>query len=900
MGTERIARIVTSLSRCLVHCIPAIVLLMGVQSAAAYSLSNPNATPETKALFRYFADEVYGKKCLLGACADGIHQGSHFGESYSTTGKYPAIVNFDLSNWSAGADWQSPARNRGVMTAAVIQGIAKDYANTRPILAVTWHWSFEGIGVMGSSKKVNVGNVLKAGTQENTDFYLDMAKAAEDLKVLQDAHIPVLFRPFHELDGGWFWWTDATTPANTAALWRLMYDYMVNQMQNGVKNPSLPALNNLIWVYSSGNQVPNPAFYPGSQYVDIVGSDPYARDFQDDREFFWERWNALTAIDGTKMLAMAECGAIPNPELMQDGTTPKWLYALTWFGVGTGSSQNTLVNDMHNWRHPFMITEDQLTAFSTMSPQPPANLLPEVGILTPWDDGSGRFVGSNPVIAAYATDRDGAIDRVEFYANGPAGKVLAGTVASAPYTFTWTGAPPGTYVMQAVAYDKAGVSAASQTVRIAYNVCDLALNAPVVSSDGPAADTASRAVDGSFWSTSAKSAAFDSAWRSRVTTSTKETVNDDASIYVDLGAPCTIGEVDLHWGGKIAATAYTIDVSQDSATPPTHWTTVATQANATILDEYPTKAFHRVLFGATPARFVRLHTTHRRENWGGYSLAALEIPAPLSATNHAPAVTAPASADKSPVLDYTADLHVIASDPDHDYLTYTWSKANGPGSVEFSPNAGVLARNTTVSFDSAGDYVLRVTVNDGRGGSAASDVTVTQTAIAGAVETDDLDNQGGDNGTMPVVPFSAWANPAFRFALQRSIEVRKATLRLYRDTQDKVPINASIWSGSTNDWDQVRGASGPTKPPHAVMLLTTIPVANGGEWMEFDVTKFVIAQTAKDGVATFVLKGDPGYNHVRTMEYSDAAFRPRLIIDAATLAAPGKAPSSGQPERPKP
>ena len=48
--------------------------------------------------------------------------------------------------------------------------------------------------------------------------------------------------PLHEIDGGWFWWTDKKKPENTAALWRLMYDHFTRTRK----------LDNLIWVYSAG------------------------------------------------------------------------------------------------------------------------------------------------------------------------------------------------------------------------------------------------------------------------------------------------------------------------------------------------------------------------------------------------------------------------------------------------------------------------------------------------------------------------------------------------------------------------------------------------------------------------------------------------------------------------
>jgi hypothetical protein len=71
---------------------------------------------------------------------------------------------------------------------------------------------------------------------------LDYLQSVYQKKVLEDAGIPVLWRPLHEIDGGWFWWTDKEQPENTAKLWRLMYDHFTH-----TRKP-----DNLIWVYSAG------------------------------------------------------------------------------------------------------------------------------------------------------------------------------------------------------------------------------------------------------------------------------------------------------------------------------------------------------------------------------------------------------------------------------------------------------------------------------------------------------------------------------------------------------------------------------------------------------------------------------------------------------------------------
>ena len=86
---------------------------------------------------------------------------------------------------------------------------------------------------------------------------------------LQDAGVVVIWRPFHEMNGGWFWW-GAKEPETFIRVWRHMFDYFTKTK----------GLNNLLWVYSPNHGEKTAAYYAGDQYVDIVGLDAYT-DFVD-------------------------------------------------------------------------------------------------------------------------------------------------------------------------------------------------------------------------------------------------------------------------------------------------------------------------------------------------------------------------------------------------------------------------------------------------------------------------------------------------------------------------------------------------------------------------------------------------------------------------------------------
>ncbi|MCK6472077.1 MAG: Ig-like domain-containing protein [Planctomycetes bacterium] len=99
----------------------------------------------------------------------------------------------------------------------------------------------------------------------------------------------------------------------------------------------------------------------------------------------------------------------------------------------------------------------------------------------------------------------------------------------------------------------------------------------------------------------------------------------------------------------------------------------------------------------------------------------------VTSSNDAPVIdSAPWATPNPVVLPATSTVSVVASDPDGDALTYTWSKFSGTGTVGFSPNGTALSESSSATFSTAGTYVLRVTVFDGSL-STTGDVTVVVT-----------------------------------------------------------------------------------------------------------------------------------------------------------------------------
>ena len=106
------------------------------------------------------------------------------------------------------------------------------------------------------------------GGEYNAQYnaYLDII--ADYALKLQEANVPILFRPFHENSGGWFWWGTSTSADSYRAIWR----YMVNYLQ-------AKGVHNLLYVYSPNGPIDSESDYlsryPGDAYVDVLGFDYY-------------------------------------------------------------------------------------------------------------------------------------------------------------------------------------------------------------------------------------------------------------------------------------------------------------------------------------------------------------------------------------------------------------------------------------------------------------------------------------------------------------------------------------------------------------------------------------------------------------------------------------------------
>ncbi|MEO5910775.1 MAG: glycosyl hydrolase [Pelobium sp.] len=302
-------------------------LLPFFSNANAQQLSNKKASKQAKALYNYLMD-MSGKKILSGQMSSswGINEINYIEE---TTGKQPAINGFDFINNNDNA--------------LEVKG-AKDWWRSGGIPTIMWHMGAPGLGqgYQSSQKTIDIDSCFKKGTKEYDVFWTELKEKADLLQELKSARVPVLWRPFHELDGHWFWWSKQG-PEKFKKLWITMYDYFTKTRK----------LNNLIWVLCY-TEKSDASWYPGANYVDIAGADVY--NVGDSTKV--EMYQKVKKVVGPVMpIAYHECGTPPDPDAcVREGAM--WSWWMQWHTNHLTKTDKTYLQKVYN--HDLVITKDEV------------------------------------------------------------------------------------------------------------------------------------------------------------------------------------------------------------------------------------------------------------------------------------------------------------------------------------------------------------------------------------------------------------------------------------------------------------------------------------------------------------------------------------------------------------
>lgn len=310
-------------------------ILMASVATACAAPSNQNLSKSAAELYGYICD-TYGNAIISGQ-QESTWMGSdqyEFEYIYEETGKYPAIRGLDYM----GDDFEGVNRR------------AAAWHDRGGIVTICWHCGSDFCGSWSECMETEIADwdkALTVGTVEYEALVAGMDKAAKALKKLQEQDIPVLWRPFHEFDGGWFWWGKGGAE-NFKKLWILMYDRYTTYHQ----------LDNLIWVLGySGNGKDYDKWYPGDEYVDIVGADSYTDGANENL------YEAVKEIEKREMpICFHECGRIPTVEQLHEKNVG-WVWFMTWHTEYiTDANDDADLKKLYN--DEYVITLDELPEFS--------------------------------------------------------------------------------------------------------------------------------------------------------------------------------------------------------------------------------------------------------------------------------------------------------------------------------------------------------------------------------------------------------------------------------------------------------------------------------------------------------------------------------------------------------
>ncbi len=275
---------------------------------------NPRASEEVRELLDFLYD-TRGKQILTGQhnySRTKITLTQSTDSVKAITGQTPVIWGSDFGGW----------HNRDTM----IREAIRQHENGH-IITLMWHADcpvdtmpndVHPVRYMVSDKEWKA--IVTPGTRFHKRLLEQYDQVAEDLKVLRDKGIPVLWRPYHEMNGIWFWWGNQPGKEGFAALWNLMYDHFTKKHR----------LDNLVWVWNANaprdweddEAYDYHLFYPGDHVVDILAADVYKKDYKQSHH------DDLQELAGEKLIALGEIGKAPDPESLD--TQSNWSWFMMW------------------------------------------------------------------------------------------------------------------------------------------------------------------------------------------------------------------------------------------------------------------------------------------------------------------------------------------------------------------------------------------------------------------------------------------------------------------------------------------------------------------------------------------------------------------------------------------
>lgn len=327
---------------------------------AGTACANPRVSSKTVELMQYLT-KTFGRQVLT---AQNVTVGTNaeIDAIFKETGRYPAIRTGELAAavFESGDNFEDTKKD--------IE-LARQWNKDGGIVAYTWHW-YSPNALRGTAPRdfsavralepINLDEIALLDdsdlqmmmenefiSSDLTALLKDLDKLAETIKPLADADIPIIFEPIPDPDSGLYWWGNSAE--SYKKLWQLAFTRLC----------SYHKLGNLLWTWNGSST----DFYPGNDYVDIIGQSFYE---QSDSTFAG-RFTALSEMDTARRLqAVTACDVLPDIDGMYRDNA-LWLWAAPASGEFVVNSVGMLVETYNKrsalnyfYNHKLTVARDEL------------------------------------------------------------------------------------------------------------------------------------------------------------------------------------------------------------------------------------------------------------------------------------------------------------------------------------------------------------------------------------------------------------------------------------------------------------------------------------------------------------------------------------------------------------
>ena len=304
----------------------------------------PHPSPEAVKLLNYIYS-ISGNYTLAGQHCAPLVGSSRLSVIHRFTKRYPALFGQDFG-FSYPGYWDGINYRQRMVDEAIMRHrdgfiITFMWHAVRPIEEEPVEFRES---IQGKLTAEQWQDLITPGTEINERWQSQVDVVAWFLKQLRDAGVPVLWRPYHEMNGGWFWWGRKQGEHGYKKLWRMLFDRLVN----------FHKLNNLIWVFNTNEFKdtvdPHETYFPGHDVVDMLATDVYSEGYNQ------VNYEQMLKLAGDKPIALGEVGKLPTSEKL--GEQPRWAWFMSWGDITEfGNDFRTMYQIYHSEN---VITLDEL------------------------------------------------------------------------------------------------------------------------------------------------------------------------------------------------------------------------------------------------------------------------------------------------------------------------------------------------------------------------------------------------------------------------------------------------------------------------------------------------------------------------------------------------------------